>query len=102
MSSINYDSQFYNREIAFCKVYSTDSKNKLEKLFLQHGISYFVEWQEKSWLRQLFDNSGKEKNVYIIRINEADSQMAKELIQGIDSVKIKKNEEMKDHMRLSQ
>ena len=36
--------------------------------------------------------SAKEKNVFTIRINEADIELAKELIQGIDSVKLRKTE----------
>ncbi len=93
MSSVTFGNNFFNREIAFCKVYSLESKEKLEKLFLKNRISYFIEWQEKNFWQRLFGNeSAKEKNVFTIRINEADIELAKELIQGIDSVKLRKTE----------
>ncbi len=93
MSAIMFDEKVYNREVAFCKVYSMDSKEKLEKIFLKNRISYFIEWQDKSLWQRLFGSDGrKEKTVYIIRINEVDVERAKELIQGIDSVKMRKEE----------
>ncbi|MBQ2934843.1 MAG: hypothetical protein IJ029_00540 [Lachnospiraceae bacterium] len=93
MASVTYNSSFFSREVAFCKVYSLESKEKLEKLFLKNRISYFIEWQEKNFWQRLFGTeSAKEKNVFTIRINEADIELAKELIQGIDSVKLRKTE----------
>lgn len=93
MASVTYNSSFFCREVAFCKVYSLESKEKLEKLFLKNRISYFIEWQEKNFWQRLFGTeSAKEKNVFTIRINEADIELAKELIQGIDSVKLRKTE----------
>ena len=91
MTSLIFDDRVFNREVAFCKVYSQDSKEKLEKLFLQNRISYFIEWQDKSFLQRIMsrDNS-KEKNVFTIRINEADVERAKELVSGLDSVKLRK------------
>ena len=78
MASVTYNSSFFSREVAFCKVYR---------------ISYFIEWQEKNFWQRLFGTeSAKEKNVFTIRINEADIELAKELIQGIDSVKLRKTE----------
>ena len=93
MSAIMFDDKVYNREVAFCKVYSMESKEKLEKIFLKNRISYFIEWQDKSFWQRMFESDGrKEKTVYIIRINEEDVERAKELVQGIDSVKIRKEE----------
>lgn len=93
MTPISFDSRLFNREVAFCKVYSLESKEKLEKLFLKNRISYFIEWQDKNFWQRLFGSeSAKEKNVFTIRINEADIELAKELIQGIDSVKLRKTE----------
>lgn len=92
MTSLIFDNQVYNREVSFCKVYSLSSKEKLEKLFLQNRISYFVEWQERSFFSRLF-GSDKQKNTFTIRINEADVERATDLIRGIDSVKLKKIKE---------
>lgn len=94
MSAPMFDGGSFNREVAFCKVYSLESKEKLERLFLKNRISYFIEWQERSFLQRLLGKeNGKEKNVFTIRINEADVEKAKELVQGIDSVKLRKTEQ---------
>ena len=94
MSSMGFDSRLFNREVAFCKVYSLESKEKLEKLFSKNRISYFIDWQERTFWQRIFGSgSKKEKNVFTIRINEADVERAKELIQGIDSVKLRKSEQ---------
>lgn len=93
MSVIMFENKMFNREVAFCKVYSHESKEKLEKLFLKNRISYFIEWQDKSWIQRILarDNN-KEKTVFMIRINEADVERARELVQGIESVKIRKSD----------
>lgn len=88
MASLNFGDQMYNREVAFCNVYSLDGKEKLEKLFLQNRISYFIEWQNRSLLSRLFA-SDKHKNVLTVRINEADVERAADLVRGIESVKLK-------------
>ncbi|GFI45800.1 hypothetical protein IMSAGC019_01113 [Lachnospiraceae bacterium] len=92
MSSIILDEQEFNREVSFCRVYSQDSKDKLEKLFLKNRISYFIEWQERSFLARLFGND-KQKNIFTIRINEADVEKATELVRGIDSVRLRKTKD---------
>ena len=65
-----------------------ESKDKLEKLLLSNRISFFIEWQEKGLWERFFHNDGSEKNVFTIRINEADSVLARNLIEGIDSIQI--------------
>ncbi len=92
MTSLILGDQVYNREVSFCRVYSLESKEKLEKLFLENRISYFIEWQERSFFSRIF-GSEKQKNVFTIRINEADVEKATELARGIDSVKFKKMKE---------
>lgn len=83
-----------SREVDFCKAYSVEAKDKLEKLFLKNRISYFIEWQDRSVLSRLFArNDNKGKNVFTIRINEADIETATKLVSGIDSVKIRKRKE---------
>ncbi len=93
MAAVTFEGRMFNREVAFCKVYSHESKNKLEKLFLENRISYFIEWQDKSFLQRFFaKDTNKEKTVFTIKINEADVEKARELVQGIESVKIRKSE----------
>ena len=36
MSAITFSNKVFDREVAFCKVYSLESKEKLEKLFLKN------------------------------------------------------------------
>ncbi len=90
MASIIQNSQVFNNEISFCRVYSIESKKLLEERFLAHRISYFIEWQDKSFLQRLFDRSGN-KIVCTFRINRSDAAKAKELSQGIDGIKYKDN-----------
>lgn len=94
MTSLVFDNQSFNREVSFCRVYSMTSKEKLEKLFLQNRISYFIEWQDRSFVSRLFgSDKKKEKNMFTIRINEADVERATELVRGIDSVKLRRVKE---------
>ena len=90
MASILQNNQVFNNEISFCRVYSIESKKLLEERFLAHRISYFIEWQDKSFLQRLFDRSGN-KIVYTFRINRSDAAKAKELSQGIEGIKFKDN-----------
>jgi hypothetical protein len=85
-----FDDQAFNREVTFCRVYSQESKKKLEKLFLQNRISYFIEWQERSLFSRLFGGEKqKEKNVFTVRINEADVERASELARGMEDVRLR-------------
>ena len=77
-----------NREVDFCKAYSIEAKEQITKLFLKNRISYFIEWQERSFFSRLFERNEKGKNVFTIRINEADVEKATQLAGEIDSVKI--------------
>lgn len=98
MSAIIMGNRLYNREIAFCKVYSLESKEKLEKVLLKNRISYFIEWQEKTFFRRIFGKeSAREKNVFTIRINEADAEKAKELVEGMESVKLHRADHNNDN-----
>ncbi len=85
-----FDDQTFNREVTFCRVYSQESKKKLEKLFLQNRISYFIEWQERFLFARLFGGKRqREKNVFTVRINEADVERATELAKGIEDVRLR-------------
>lgn len=94
MTSLSFDDQVFNREVPFCRVYSLDSKEKLEKLFLKNRISYFIEWQDRPLLARFFgDEKQKERSMFTIRINEADVERATELIKGLESVKLRKTKD---------
>lgn len=90
MASLVFDDQAFNREVTFCKIYSQESKKKLEKLFLQNRISYFIEWQERSLFSRIFGGENqREKNVFTVRINEADVERATELAKGLDDIRLR-------------
>lgn len=94
MTTLVFDNQRFNREVPFCRVYDQESKEKLEKLFLKNRISYFIEWQERPFFSRVFGaDRKKEKNIFVIHINEADVERATQLVQGMEAVKIRKTKE---------
>ncbi|MBQ3795049.1 MAG: hypothetical protein II842_01995 [Butyrivibrio sp.] len=99
MSSIIQNNQVFNNEVPFCRVYSKESKEKLEERFLAHRISYFIEWQDKSILQRLFDRSGN-KIVCTFKINKGELQRARELASGIEGIKFKDYGEIKNTERI--
>ena len=80
MAALNFNALFFNHEIPFCKVYGMESKDKLAKLLITNRISFFIEWPDRGFW--------EDKNVFTVRINEADSVLAKDLVEGIDCVKV--------------
>ena len=82
------DNQVFDNEIAFCKVFTLDAKQQLERVFLRHRISYFVEWQDKSFFQKIFTPKGNRISC-TIRINKADFRQARELVRGIKNVKVR-------------
>ncbi|MBO4458094.1 MAG: hypothetical protein J5802_10270 [Butyrivibrio sp.] len=100
MSSIIQNNQVFNNEIPFCRAYSMESKKMLEERFLAHRISYFIEWQDKSFFQRLFDRKGN-KIVCTFKINKSDLVKAKELTEGIEGVKFKDYGDVQDadHIR---
>ena len=99
MSSIIQNNQVFNNEIPFCRVYSIESEKQLEERFLAHRISYFIEWQDKSFLQRLFDRSGS-KIVCTFKINKGEIARAKALAQGIEGIKFKDYGEEKNTERI--
>ena len=99
MSSIIQNNQVFNNEVPFCRVYSLESKKQLEERFLAQRISYFIEWQDKSFIQRLFDRSGS-KIVCTFKINKGELQRAKALAQGIEGIKFKDYGEEKPTERI--
>ena len=80
MAALNFNALFFNHEIPFCRVYGRENKDELAKLLVRNRISFFIEWQD----RRIWEH----KNVFTVRINEADSVLAKDLVEGMDNVKV--------------
>lgn len=76
-----------NNEVAFCKVYSLKEKEEIEKILLKNRISYYVRWEEQSLFKRLFGGEAKEKNIFVICINEASVADARELLAEMQNVK---------------
>ncbi len=100
MSSIIQENQVFNNEVSFCRVYSEESKKILEDRFLENRISYFVDWQETSFFKKIFGGK-KNKILCTIRINSQDVERARELVSGLEDIKIrefgdKKKKDKKD------
>ncbi len=88
MSSIIQDDQVFNNEVSFCRVYSEESKKILEERFLANRISYFIDWQEQSFLQRIFGGN-KNKILCTIRINRQDVDRARELVSGLENIKLR-------------
>ena len=88
MSSIIQEDQVFNNEVSFCRVYSQESKKILEERFLANRISYFIDWQEQSFFQRIF-GGGKNKILCTIRINRQDVDRARELVSGLENIKIR-------------
>lgn len=87
MAALNLNALFFNHEISFCEVYNVKSKDELARLLISNRISFFIEWQEKRFWERFF-GGGDDREVFTVHINEADTNLAKNLAQGIESVKI--------------
>ena len=88
MSSIIQEDQVFNNEVSFCRVYSEESKKILEERFLANRISYFVDWQDQSFFKRIF-GGGKNRQLCTIRINKEDVDRARELVSGIENIRIR-------------
>ena len=82
------DGQVFDNEIPFCKVFTKQAKQELERTFLRHRISYFVEWQDQGFWQRLFAPKG-DRISCTIRINKADFKEARELVRGIRDVRVR-------------
>ena len=88
MSSIILEDQVFNNDVSFCRVYSMDSKKILEERFLANRISYFIDWQEQSFLQKIFGGS-RNKILCTVRINRQDVERARELVSGLEDIKLR-------------
>ncbi len=77
-----------NHEVEFCKVYDTATREKVERVLLRNGISYYIEWEEKGLAGLLFRK--KEKAACVFRIHSDEVPRAKELLKSVLGTKAKK------------
>lgn len=86
VSSILKDDMVINNEIQLCKVLNRSSKEKLENVFLKNRVSYFVEWQDKSFWSKVFGGGSTRKISCIIKVNEADAERARDMAKDIPDI----------------
>lgn len=83
-----------NHEVAFCRVYDMDAKEKVERVLLKNGISYFVEWEEKNLNGFSFFRKPKEKTACVFKIHSDQVPRARELLKPVLGSKMKGTQEV--------
>ncbi len=86
MSTIIRENTYFDNEVDFCRVAGDANRERLENLFLKNRISYFIKWEEKSFLGKLF--AGRKPSVVIFRINTRDVALARELVEHAEGVEV--------------
>ena len=86
MSSIIKEDQYFDNEMNFCRITSNEAKTVVENTFLNNGISYFVKWEDRSFLKRIF--GGRSGDTYILRINKRDYEKAVDLVDGMRNVEV--------------
>ena len=86
MTSNVKENALFDNEMDFCRCAGEENKDILEDLFLRNRISYFIKWEEKSFLGKLF--AGRKPSVVIFRINTRDVALARELVEHAEGVEV--------------
>ena len=76
---MKYNKAYYHNEIELVRVDSTELKNKIEKAFLRNRISYFIRWDNGSFLQRVFGKKNPEQCK--ICINDWDKEVALEILK---------------------
>lgn len=68
-----------HNELEYCMVSDVNIRKQLERLFLNHRISYYEKWEDVSFFKRLFKDMGKSQ--CILCINEMQKEKAEEIIK---------------------
>lgn len=74
-----------SHEVDFCRVYNAAALEKLEKLFLENRVSYFIKATNRTLVQRLISRSSAR---YLVRINEGDVERATAIAEGMKDVEI--------------
>lgn len=74
-----WNSETINNEIEFCKVYSMEEKEKIEKIFLKNRISYSCRFEEHGLFQRIFSSGKRNRIVCTFRIHDEELPRAKML-----------------------
>lgn len=78
-----------NHEVEFCRVHDTATREKVERILLRNGISYYIEWEDKGLVGFLM-RKPKDKATCIFRIHSDEVNRAKELLRPVLGSKARK------------
>lgn len=78
-----------NHEVEFCRVHDNATREKVERILLRNGISYYIEWEDKGIFGLLMRKS-REKTTCIFRIHSDEVVRARELLRPVLGSKAKK------------
>ncbi len=87
MSSIIKENQYFDNGCDFCKVYTCDMLDRVERALLEARISFSIREEDTSLFERIF---GNRKNKYrsIVRINSLDYERAVRAVSDIRGVSI--------------
>lgn len=72
----------FNHEVEFCRVHDNATREKVERILLRNGISYYIEWEDRG-LAGFFMRKPKDKAACIFRIHSDEVARAKELLKPV-------------------
>ena len=53
---MNDKKSYYHNEIEFMRIDDVQLKNKIEKIFLQNRISYYIRWEKPAFWKKILEN----------------------------------------------
>ena len=88
MADAIVEDSFLNHEIPFCKIYNNQTREIVEELFLKNRISFYIQYNRGSIIKKLFSSDREQNSEITVRINEADEETARNLVEGMSYVKL--------------
>lgn len=87
---MNDKKSYYHNEIEFMRIDDVQLKNKIEKIFLQNRISYYIRWEKPAFWKKILGKN--EENRCKICINGWDKEKALELTAKLDTAIVGRGE----------
>lgn len=84
-SSVLRENHFFDREADCCRAYSDDALQRVEKLFLESGISFSVQEERRNPFARVL---GANKRCVIVRVHEQDMEDAMDIAGSVRGVEV--------------
>lgn len=94
MENIPFNAGPINNEVDFCRVFDSDTKRKIEKIFVDNRISYYCQYEDKGFFHSLL--KPRQDAACVFRIHDAEVARAKELLRKTLGESKKKKKEKED------